>query len=156
MEIVWLDTQSESCSDESYFELCRDELKAFIGRYEKRYNTDVNGFLLIGERESAYGNWNSRNGAACYRLIHDWDELMDTVGSDIKVYIDDDKFVHIDYTDHDGGTYSTVKLIPGSAWEYVWNDVGCYASELEYVEYFQKKGQLEPTKFWKKQKKDLH
>ena len=147
MEIVWLDTQDD-CSDESYFELCREELTAFIKRYEKRYHTDVNGFLLIGERESAYGNWNGRNGAACYRLIHDWDELMDTAGSDIKVYIDDDKFVHIDYTDHDGGTYSTVKLIPGSAWEYVWNDVGCYACDLDYVEYFQKNDQLEPTKFW--------
>ena len=155
-EIIWLDTQwletqseyDEFDEDEQYY-FCKDQLESFIGRYENRYHTDVNGLLLIGERESFYGNWNGRNGAACYSLIHNWDELMDSVGSDIKVYVGDDKLLHIDYTDHDGGTYSVVKLIPGSAWRAVWDDAGCYACELDYVELFKKQGKLQPTKFWK-------
>lgn len=144
---IWLDTQNEQDGSD-YYDSCLESIEDFVSRYERRYHTSVNGLLLIAKRESFYGNWNGRDGAACYRLIQDVDQLFDVGSSDVKVYVDEDNLLHVDYTDHDGRTFSVIKLIPESAWDAVYSDVGCYACELDYVEYFQKKNQLKPTKFW--------
>lgn len=155
---TWLDTtvyQEEEFFDdyneffrEEMKEYFREEMKNFIDRYEKRYHTNVNNFLLISERDSFYGEWQPYAGKIGYRLIQDLDEFLDVSSDDIKIYVGDDKMIHFDYFDHDGVNYSVVKLIPGSVEEKVYDEVGCYACELDYVEMLQKRGQLKPTKFW--------
>lgn len=150
-EQILLDTteyKEEEFFDD-YYKYCKDELKNFIDRYEKRYHTDVNSILLISKRESFYGNWNPAGGRVGYRLIKNLDEIFDVLSDDIKIYVGDDKLIHIDFLDHDGGDYSVVKLIPWTIEEKVYNDLGCYACELDYVEALQKRGQLKPTKFWR-------
>lgn len=149
-EQVWLDTttyddeyQDEDFFDDWYF---KEELKSFINRYEKRYNTSVNSILLISKRESFYGDWNPAGGRVGYRLIQNLDQVI--ASNDIKIYVGEDNFIHVDLFDHDGVDYSVVKLIPGSIDEMVYDDLGCYACELDYVELLQKRGQLKPTKFW--------
>ena len=132
-----------------YKEYFQEKMEKFISRYEKRYHTDVNSILLISKRESFYGNWNPAGGRVGYRLIKDLDEILDTLSDDIKIYVGDDKLIHIDYLDHDGGDYSVVKLIPWGVEEKIYDDLGCYACELDYVEELQKRGQLKPTKFWR-------
>lgn len=155
---TWLDTtvyQEEEFFDdyneffrEEMKEYFREEMKNFIDRYEKRYHTNVNNFLLISERDSFYGEWQPYAGKIGYRLIQDLDEFLDVSSDDIKIYVGDDKMIHFDYFDHDGVNYSVVKLIPGSVEEKVYDEVGCYACELDYVEMLKKRGQLKPTKFW--------
>lgn len=149
-EQTWLDTtvyQEEEFFDD-YDEYFREEMENFINRYEKRYHTNVNNFLLISERESFYGDWQPYAGQVGYRLIQDLDEFLEFSSDDIKIYVGDDKMIHFDYYDHDGANYSVVKLIPGSVEEKVYDEVGCYACELDYVEMLKKRGQLKPTKFW--------
>ena len=51
------------------------------------------------------------------------------------------------YFDHDGANYSVIKLIPESIESAVYNEFGCYACELNYVDFLQKKNNLNPTKF---------
>lgn len=143
---VLLDTLEEDCEDEFYNEYCKDELEIFINRYEKRYHTTVNCFLLIGERESYYG-WIGGNGAKGYRLIDNIDQLFYTSSDYMQVYIENN-LIHVDYFDHDGTNYTTIKLIPESVYNTVYGDLGCYACELDYVEALQKRGQLKPTRFW--------
>lgn len=151
---TWLDTieiQEEEFFDDylddekEYF---KEEMENFISRYEKRYNTSVNSILLIAERESFYGDWNPATGRVGYRLIKDLDNVLGMSSDDVKIYVGDDKLIHINYMDHDGVDYSVVKLIPGSVEEKVYDNLGCYACELDYVEELQKRGQLKPTKFW--------
>ncbi|AIS73859.1 hypothetical protein LDL_001 [Lactobacillus phage Ldl1] len=146
---TWLDTTvySEEVFDDFGNEFL-EEMESFIDRYEKRYHTSVNNFLLISERDSFYGDWQPYAGKIGYRLIQDLDEFL-VSSDDIKIYVGDDKMIHFDYFDHDGANYSVVKLIPGSVEEKVYNEVGCYACELDYVEMLQKRGQLKPTKFWR-------
>ena len=145
---VWLDTfeYEEDFDSEYIYEYCKDELENFINRYEKRYHTTVNGILLIGERESHYG-WIGGNGAKGYRLIENVEQLFNTYSDDMKIYVENG-LINVDYFDHDGATHSTIKLISESAYNAVYGDLGCYACELDYTEYFEKKGQLKPTKFW--------
>lgn len=150
-EQIWLDTtlyQDEEFWDD-YDEYFREEMKNFINRYEKRYHTKVNNFLLIANRESFYGDWQPYAGQVGYRLIKDLDEFLVTSSDYIKIYVGSDNFIHFDYFDHDGIDHAVVKLIPGSVEEKVYDEVGCYACELDYVEFLQKKGQLKPTKFWR-------
>lgn len=159
MEQVWLDTTVYQ--DEEFFddyldnekEYFREEMEDFIARYEKRYHTSVNSFLLIAERDSFYGDWNPAAGRLGYRLIKDLDNVLGMSSDDVKIYVGDDKLIHIDFFDHDGVDRSVVKLIPGSIEEKVYSEVGCYACELDYVEYFQKKNQLNPTRFWQEKQK---
>ena len=151
---VWLDTTVYQ--DDEFFddylddekEYFKEELEAFIGRYEKRYHTDVNSILLIAERESFYGDWNPAAGRAGYRLIKDLDNVLGVSSDDVKIYVGDDKLIHMDFYDHDGVDYSVVKLIPGSIEEKIQDELGCYACELDYAELLKKQGQLKPTKFW--------
>ena len=149
-EQIWLDTTEYQDNDYygDYYEYFKEEMKNFIDRYEKRYHTDVNNILLISERESIYG-WQPYAGRVGYRLIKDLDEILDTLSDDIKIYVGDDKLIHMDFLDHDGGDYSVVKLIPWTIEEKIYDDLGCYACELDYVELLQKRGQLKPTKFWR-------
>lgn len=150
-EQVWLDTTvyQDGDYDDGYLdEYFKEELKSFINRYEKRYNTSVNSILLIAERESFYDDWNPAAGQVGYRLIKDLDNVLGMSSDDVKIYVGDDKLIHIDYFDHDGADYSVVKLIPGSIEEKVCDDVGSYACELDYVEMLQKQGKIKPTKFW--------
>ena len=144
---VLLDTLEEDCEDEYYNEYCKDELENFISRYEKRYHTTVNCFLLIGERESRYG-WIGGNGKKEYRLIENIEQLFCTRSDYMQVYIENN-LIHVNYFDHDGVDYSVVKLIPRSVEEKIYDDLGCYACELDYVDILQKRGQLKPTKFWR-------
>lgn len=148
---TWLDTTvySDEVFDDFLDEYFREEMESFIDRYEKRYHTKVNNFLLIANRESFYGDWQPYAGQVGYRLIKDLDEFLVTSSDDIKIYVGDDKLIHFDYFDHDGANYSVVKLIPGSVEEKVYDEVGCYACELDYVEMLKKRGQLKPTKFWR-------
>lgn len=148
---TWLDTTvySDEVFDDFLDEYFREEMESFIDRYEKRYHTSVNNFLLISERDSFYGDWQPYAGKIGYRLIQDLDEFLDVSSDDIKIYVGDDKMIHFDYYDHDGANYSVVKLIPGSVEEKVYDEVGCYACELDYVEMLKKRGQLKPTKFWR-------
>lgn len=151
IEQVWLDTtvyQDEDYDDGYLDEYFKEELKSFINRYEKRYNTSVNSILLISERESFYGDWNPAAGRVGYRLIKDLDSVLGMSSDDVKIYVGDDNFIHMDFYDHDGGDYSVVKLIPGLVEEKIYNDLGCYACELDYAEELKKRGQLKPTKFW--------
>lgn len=154
-EQIWLDTtvdqeeffdDREECLREEE-ECFKGEMENFINRYEKRYHTSVNSILLIAERKSFYG-WNPYAGRVGYRLIQDLDEIFDVLSDDIKIYVDND-IIHVDYFDHDGADCSVVKLIPGTIEEKVYNDLGCYACELDYVEMLRKKNQLKPTKFWR-------
>lgn len=146
---TWLDTTvyQEEVFDDDYDEYFKEEMESFVDRYEKRYHTNVNNFLLISERVSSYGDWQPYAGKIGYRLIQDLDEFLES-SDDIKIYVGDDKMIHFDYFDHDGANYSVIKLIPGSVEEKVYDEVGCYACELDYVEMLQKRGQLKPTKFW--------
>ena len=154
METIWLDTtayQDDEFFDDYLYnekELFKERLENFIARYEKRYHTSVDSILLISERESFYGDWNPAAGRVGYRLIKDLDNVLGMSSDDVKIYVGDDNFIHADFFDHDGADHSVVKLIPGSIEEKVYNDVGCYACELDYVEMLQKQGNLKPTKFW--------
>lgn len=151
MEQVWLDTTQEEELEEKFFdgydEYFMEEMENFIGRYEKRYHTNVNKFLLISKRESLYGEWQPYAGRVGYRLIRDLDDILYT--SDVKIYVGDDKLIHMDFYDHDGVNYSVVKLIPGSVEEKIFDEFGYYACELDYAELLKKQGQLKPTKFWR-------
>lgn len=151
-EQIWLDNrynddeyQEEDFFDDWYF---KEQLENFIKRYEKRYNTSIESLLLISERESFYGDWNPAAGRTGYRLIKDLDEITQTSSDYVKIYVGGDNFIHIDYFDHDGIDHSVVKLIPESVEEKVYNDVGSYSCELDYVEILQKQGKIKPTKFW--------
>lgn len=153
-EQVWLNTTVYQ--DDEFFddylddekEYFKEEMESFIARYEKRYHTSINSFLLIAERESFYGGWNPAAGRVGYRLIKDLDNVLGMSSDDVKIYVGDDKLIHMDFYDHDGVNCSVVKLIPGSIEEKVYSDVGCYACELDYVEMLQKQGKIKPTKFW--------
>ena len=149
-EQIWLDTTEYQDNDYygDYYEYFKEEMENFVSRYEKRYHTTVNSFLLISERESFYGDWQP-TGRVGYRLIKNLDEIFDVLSDDIRIYVGDDKLIHMDFLDHDGGDYSVVKLIPWTIEEKIYNDLGCYACELDYVELLQKRGQLKPTKFWR-------
>lgn len=152
IEQIWLDTTDEYQKEDSfddYYEYFKEEMENFICRYEKRYHTDVNSILLISERGSFYGDWQPYAGRVGYRLIKNLDEIFDVLSYDIRIYVGGDKLIHMDFLDHDGGDYSVVKLIPWGVEEKVYDDLGCYACELDYVELLQKRGQLKPTKFWK-------
>lgn len=121
-----------------------ERLDSFIKRYEKRYRTNVCGILLMVERiEPVYGS--RRIG---YRLIENSDELFDTDADDMRIYIDEDGYINTDYFDHNGTNYSKLKLITQSA-----KDAISSNNALDYAEYFQKRGQLKPTKFWEKEEK---
>lgn len=151
---TWLDTTE--IQEEEFFddyldyekEYFKEEMENFISRYEKRYNTSVNSILLIAERESFYGDWNPAAGRVGYRLIKDLDNVLGMSSDDVKIYVGDDKLIHMDFYDHDGVNCSVVKLIPGSVEDEIYNDLGCYACELDYAELLKKQGQLKPTKFW--------
>lgn len=149
-EQIWLDTRYNDDYDDEFLDdldYCyfKDELKSFIDRYEKRYNTEVNSLLLISERESFYADWQPYAGRTGYRLIKDLDKLL---GDCVKIYVGDDGYIHADFFDHDGVDRSVIKLVPGSVEEKVYDDVGCYACELDYAEMLQKQGKIKPTKFW--------
>lgn len=121
-----------------------ERLNSFIKRYEKRYKTNVSGILLMVERiQPVYGG--RRIG---YRLIENADELFDTDAEDMRIYIDEDGHINADYFDHDGTNYSKLKLIPESAEDAVMSN-----NALDYADYFQKRGQLKPTKFWENEEK---
>ena len=151
---IWLDTtkEEEEKEEEEFLDLdydyFKEELEQFVKRYEKRYDTSVESLLLISERDCYYGNYNGLDGATGYRLIKDLDEILETSSDDIKIYVDSDKLIHVDYFDHDGANYSVIKLIPGSVESAVFDECNCYACELDYVEMLQKKSNLKPTKFW--------
>lgn len=149
---VWLDTtvyddDYEDCFNDEK-EYANDELEKFISRYAKRYHTYVENMLLIAKRESFYGDWNPAAGRTGYRLVKNLDEILKTSSDYIKIYVGDDELIHIDFFDHDGVDHSVVKLIPGSIDDAVYNEYGCDACELDYVEMLKKRGNLKPTKFW--------
>lgn len=135
-----------------------DFLSDFIKRYEKRYRTHVCGILLIAKRsQPAYGNWNGLDGRTGYRLINSPEELFDSNSDDIRVYVDEDGYINADYFDHDGADYSKLKLIPQSAEDNIYKSLAKeYGGEYlvgdlfeeDYVDYFKKKGELKPTKFF--------
>lgn len=126
-----------------------DFIENFIGRYEKRYRTHVCGILLIAERsQPVYGNWNGLDGRTGYRLINSPEELFESNADDVRIYVDEDGYINADYFDHDGANYSMLKLIPESVEDTVYARIECDPCELDYAEFFQKKGQLKPTKFW--------
>lgn len=133
---LWLDTSMEDqfAGEYDYF---TEKLNNFVTRFEKRYGTMVYGFLLIGER----------HGRICYRFAERVEDLV-FCDSTVQIYVDDDKLIHVDYFDHDGTTYSTIKLISETAWNDVDDYTGGSIEELDLVEYYKKKGQLKPTKFW--------
>ena len=155
---IWLDTtvyQDEEFFDEEFFddyfndekEYFKEKMENFISRYEKRYHTNVDSFLLISERESFYGDWNPAAGRVGYRLIQDLDGIFGMSSDDVKIYVGSDNFIHVDFIDYDGADYSVVELIACSIEEKVYGDVGSYACELDYVEMLQKQGKIKPTKF---------
>lgn len=133
---LWLDTSMEDqfAGEYDYF---TGKLNDFVTRFKKRYGTMVYGFLLIGER----------HGRICYRLAERVEDLV-FCDSTVQIYVDDDKLIHVDYFDHDGATYSTIKLISETAWNDVEDFTGGSVEELDLVEYYKKKGQLKPSKFW--------
>lgn len=135
-----------------------ETLESFIKRYEKRYRTKVCGILMIAKRsQPVYGNWNGLDGRTGYRLINSPDELFKINADDIRIYVDEDGYINADYFDHDGANYSKLKLIPQSAEDNIYKSLAReYGSEYlvgdlceeDYVEYFEKKDELKPTKFW--------
>lgn len=135
-----------------------ETLESFIKRYEKRYQTKVCGILMIAKRsQPVYGNWNGLDGRTGYRLIENPDELFETNSDDIRIYIDEDGYINADYFDHDGSDYSKLKLITQSAKDAVEAHVEYSDPDArDYAEYFSKKNQLKPTKFWQEKQVEVH
>lgn len=133
---LWLDTSMEDQFAGEY-DYYTEELNNFVSRFEKRYGIIVYGFLLIGER----------HGQVCYRLAERAEDLAQCNGT-VQIYVDDDKLIHVDYFDHNGATYSTIKLISETAWNDVEDFTGGSVEELDLAEYYKKKDRLRPTKFW--------
>lgn len=99
-------------------------LDNFIKNYEQRYNTEIGGYLLLGERSSGYGAITG-NGLRGYRFEENLEDLFKTSADDLKVYIDENRKINFVYNDHDGSTYSELKLLPMSLIEKadrLWNE----------------------------------
>lgn len=144
-EDVYLGFQEDLKNEREY---TVEYLDSFIKRYEKRYQTNVCGILMIAKRsQPVYGNWNGLDGRTGYRLIASSEELFEINLDDIRIYIDKDGYINADYFDHDGANYSKLKLITQSAKDAV-ETYAKYPSALDYAEYFDNKSQLKPTKFW--------
>lgn len=154
-EDVYLDFQEDLENEHTYAVEC---LENFIKRYEKRYHTNVCGILMIVKRsQPVYGNWNGLDGRTGYRLIENPDELFETNSDDIRIYIDEDGYINADYFDHDGTNYSKLKLITQSAKDAVEAHVEYSDPDArDYAEYFSKKNQLKPTKFWQEKQVEVH
>lgn len=131
-------------------------LERFIKRYEKRYQTKVCGILMIVKRsQPAYSNWNGLDGRTSYRLIASPEELFETNSDDIRIYIDEDGYINADYFDRYGTNYSKLKLITQSAKDAVEAHIE-YPDARDYAEYFNKRNQLKPTKFWQKKSVEVY
>lgn len=154
-EDVYLGFQEDLENEHTYAVECLD---SFIKRYEKRYQTEVYGILMIVKRsQPVYGNWNGLDGRTGYRLIENPDELFETNSDDIRIYIDEDGYINADYFDHDGSDYSKLKLITQSAKDAVEAHVEYSDPDArDYAEYFSKKNQLKPTKFWQEKQVEVH
>lgn len=144
-EDVYLGFQEDLEYEREYAVECLD---SFIKRYEKRYQTNVCGILMIAKRsQPVYGNWNGLDGRTGYRLIASPEELFAIDSDDMRIYIDNDGYINANYFDHDGANYSKLKLITQSAKDTLEAHIE-YPSALDYAEYFGKRNQLKPTKFW--------
>lgn len=104
----------------------KHDLNDFALRYNKRYNTVISSELWIGKRSSHYGSIGGA-GASVAALVGNIEELIDMSNAqDFDIVITDEKYLEINFHDHDGTNSMKLSFIPESLEYKNGDDVASY------------------------------